>query len=184
METIAEINIKGMVCDRCIFTVRQAFLSSGYPISYISLGKVVFSLPIKKDEKAKIKVILSEYGFDLISDKQEQLLIDLKISIEEWTNGEDNIQKKTKLSDFLSNRFNRSYDALSEFFVRLEGTTIEKYFIGKRIEKVKELLVYTDKSLSEIAYATGYSSVHHLSSQFKKITGFNPSELRKLRNQK
>lgn len=175
---MTEINIKGMVCDRCIFTIRQVFQSAGYQISAISLGKVVFFKPIDANEKSHLKSLLGDLGFELISDKNERLLAEIKAVIEEWWQSGEELSKKIKLSDYLSEKLNRGYDSLSHFFAQTEGKTIERYFILRRIEKVKELLKYTNLSLTAIAFETGFSSAHHLSAQFKKTTGLNPSVLR------
>jgi AraC family transcriptional regulator len=178
---MTEINIKGMVCDRCIFTIRQVLQSAGYQIRAISLGKVVFYKPIEAEEKSHLKSLLGELGFELISDKNERLLAEIKEAIEEWRKSGEELSKKVKLSDYLSEKLNRGYDSLSHFFAHTEGKTIERYFISRRIEKVKELLKYTNLSLTEIAFETGFSSAHHLSAQFKKTTGLNPSALRALK---
>lgn len=175
---IREINIKGMVCSRCIFTIKKSFQSLGFTISNIYLGKVIFHAPVDTREKEQLRQILAELGFELIADKNEQLLAAIKTAIDERINTEAYTEDRVKLSEYLTQKFSRSYGTLSEFFTRYEGKTIEKYFIGKRIEKVKEFLVYSDLSLSEIAFRMGFSSAYHLSGQFRKITGFNPSHLR------
>ncbi len=184
METISEINIKGMVCNRCIHTIRELFKSSGYVISRIFLGKVVFEGPVDIKLKAQIRELLNNLGFELISDQKEKFLADIKSHIHAWTEQNVDGERSIKLSEYLVNEFSRNYKSISDFFIRYEGKTIEKYLIGIRIEKVKELLVYTDNSLSTIAFQTGFSSVHHLSTQFKKNTGLNPSQVREMRKMK
>ena len=184
MQTINEINIKGMVCNRCISAIEEIFSTNGFPTSSVTLGKVVFKRQVDIVKKEQLKKMLSVIGFDLISDKNERMLASLKDAIDEWLCLDESTRGNRRLSDYLSEKFGKNYDSLSEFFSRYEGKTIERYFIGKRIEKVKELLVYADLPLSEIAFKTGYSSAHHLSSQFKKVTGFNPSELRAVREEK
>ena len=184
METINEINIKGMVCNRCISAIEEIFSTNGFPTSSVTLGKVVFKRQVDGVKKGELKKILSTLGFDLISDKNERLLASMKETIDEWSHVDENSRRNRKLSDYLSEKFGKNYDSLGEFFSRYEGKTIERYFISRRIEKVKELLVYSDLPLSEIAFKTGYSSAHHLSSQFKKVTGFNPSELRAVKEER
>ena len=161
MEQFTEINIKGMVCNRCIF-----------------------AKPVDNTEKGSVKDLLSLLGFALITDKNEQLLSQIKQSIEEWLSKNGDGARTAKLSSYLSGQLGKNYDSLSEFFVTHEGNTIERYAIALRIEKVKELLVYTDLGLSEIAFKTGFSSAHHLSFQFKKTTGLNTSAYKPLRSVK
>lgn len=181
MDTVSQVNIKGMVCNRCIQTVRETLTSSEYQINGIFLGKVIFAQTLDANQRSQIRQLLAKLGFELLSDKNEQLLNDIKDTIAEWIELSGHGEKQIRLSEYLVQKFHKNYDSLSEFFSRFEGMTIEKYFIDKRIEKVKELLVYTDLSLTEIAFKTGFSSPHHLSNQFKKTTRLNPSELRQVR---
>lgn len=178
MDTFPEINIKGMVCNRCVLTIKKVLESESFPLQSIALGKVKFLNPINLIEKEKITDLLADLGFELLSNRNEALLSNLKSSIELWVESLEMDEKKINLSEYLSQNFDKSYDVLSEFFSRCEGITIEKYFIQLRINKVKKLLLSTSFSLSEIAYKTGFNSAHHLSAQFKKHTGLNPSELR------
>ena len=180
MDTFSEITIKGMVCNRCVSTIAHVLKSQGYPVETVALGKVKFKTPIDFVEKKKITNLLSDLGFELLSNKNEELLVDIKSSIEQLVESLEVDERNTKLSEYLAQHFNKSYEMLSEFFSKYEGITIEKYFIGVRIDKVKKLLLGTSYSLSEIAFITGFSSPHHLSSQFKNYTGLNPSELRRI----
>ena len=180
MDTFTEITIKGMVCNRCVSTIEQVLKSQGYPIESVALGKVKFKTPIDFMEKEKIMDLLSDLGFELLSNKNEELLADIKSTIEEWVESLEVDERNTKLSEYLAQNFNKSYEMLREFYSKCEGITIEKYFIGIRINKVKKLLLGTSYSLSEIAFITGFNSPHHLSSQFKNSTGLNPSELRRI----
>lgn len=170
-----------MVCNRCIYTIKEELLAHGYRVRQVSLGKVVFTEEIDIVKKEELKDILYQLGFELISDRNEQLLLEVKQAVKEWSGLNEFGNRSKKLSEFLSKRFLRNYDSLGEFFSKYEGLTIEKYFIRLRLEKVKELLVYSDESLSNIAFKTGFSSPHHLSAQFKSNFGYNPSELRQLR---
>ncbi|MEK6482531.1 AraC family transcriptional regulator [Catalinimonas sp. 4WD22] len=184
METITEINIKGMVCNRCISTIQDLLKEKGYAVQQITLGKVLFSKAVEIERKEEVGQLLKKLGFELISDRNEQLLENIKVAIDEWTTATENGFKPLKLSDYLAQKFSKNYDSIGEFFSRYEGRTIEQYFISKRLEKVKELLVYTDFSLSKIAFQTGFSSAYHLSAQFKKNTGMPPSALRAIRKEK
>ncbi|MBV6639185.1 MAG: helix-turn-helix transcriptional regulator [Cyclobacteriaceae bacterium] len=179
-----QVNIKGMVCNRCIYTIKKHLQEAGMFVIEIALGRVILGKPLAEDDKTKIKNILSSLGFDLISDKNEQQLSDIKSFIHQWIDAGSGRNSKENLSDSLASHFLINYDSLSMFFSRLEGKSIERYHIEKRLESVKELLVYTDWSLSEVAYNRGFSSVHHLSAQFKKVTGLNPSHFREIQAEK
>ena len=184
METSFEFNIKGMVCNRCIQAIKERLQDSGIHTSNISLGKLTFAKELANSQIEKLRSILSTLGFELLSEKKEALLSDLKSSLSELVEINSNSDESIKVSEFLSKRFNKNYDSLSEFFSVNEGTTIEQYYIQQRVEKVKELLVYTDLSLNEIAYKTGYSSPYHLSGQFKRVTGLTPSYFKSLKDEK
>ncbi|WPP51864.1 helix-turn-helix domain-containing protein [Catalinimonas niigatensis] len=184
METITEINIKGMVCNRCISTIQDLLKQNGYAVQQISLGKVLFSRSVEIEKKVEVAQLLKNLGFELISDKNELLLQAIKQAIREWISASEHGLKSLKLSNYLAQKFSKNYDSIGEFFSRYEGRTIEQYFISKRLEKVKELIVYTDLPLSEIAFQTGFSSAYHLSAQFKKNTGMPPSALRTIKKEK
>ncbi|SNT18111.1 AraC-type DNA-binding protein [Ekhidna lutea] len=175
-----QVNIKGMVCSRCIYTIRENLHKAGMFIRDISLGKVAFCKPIAEIDKVKIRSILSDLGFELISDKKEKRLEEIKAFIHTWIEEGSGKDSDLSLSESLARHFIIHYDSLSELFSQMEGKSIEKYHIEKRLEAVKELLVYTDLSLSKIAFKKGFSSVHHLSTQFKKVTGLNPSHFREI----
>ncbi|WP_421889795.1 helix-turn-helix domain-containing protein [Marinoscillum sp.] len=179
-----QINIKGMVCSRCIFTIRERLQTAGMFIRDISLGKVTFCKPIDDPQKSTVQAILSGLGFELVSDKKEKRLDEIKTFIHTWIDEGSGRNSAMTLSESLANHLMTHYDSLGELFSQMEGKSIEKYHIEKRIEVVKESLVYTDKSLSQIAYERGYSSPHHLSAQFKKVTGLNPSEVRRVKQDK
>jgi len=167
-----------MVCKRCIDTIHKTLSTAGFKLKSITLGKVIFNQELDLRLKDKIRTLISKLGFEILSNRNEVLLNNIKDSIEEWMSALEKGNRENKLSDHLVQKLNKSYDSLSEFFVQSEQLTIEKYFIEKRLDKVKEFLAYSSKSLSEIAFLTGFSSTHHLSNQFKKVIGLNPSELR------
>ena len=122
-------------------------------------------------------------GFELIDDKKSRIIEKIKNIIIELVHHQNN-DAKTNLSDVLSSQLHHDYNYLSNLFSEIEGTTIEKYFIAQKIEKVKELLVYDELSLSEIAFRLNYSSVAYLSNQFKKVTGLTPSYYKQIRDDK
>ena len=142
--------------------------------------------PIKNKNEIdlkSIKRVLVGNGFELIDDKQAKLVEDIKIAILDLINHQlKNEVEKISFSKYLTDKFYSSYQHISSVFSSKEGITIEKYYINQKIEKAKELLVYDELTLSEISYKLGYSSVQHLSNQFKKTTGFTPSEFKRLKN--
>ncbi len=178
-----DIYIKNMVCNRCILVVSEIFREAGIHDANVQMGKVSASGEIAKDKLEVIEKKLNKVGFELINDSKSRLIEQIKkLTIDFVYNHPDN--SKINFSDFLSENMNLDYNYLSSLFSSVEGTTIEKHLISLKIERVKELLVYDEKTLSEIAWEMGYSSVAHLSGQFKKVTGFTPSWFKKLGEQK
>ena len=141
-------------------------------------------LPELTDEQKKnFDAVLTSLGFELIDDKKSRIIEKIKNIIIELVHHQDN-DTKNNLSDVLISKLHHDYNYLSNLFSEIEGTTIEKYFIAQKIEKVKELLVYDELSLSEIAFRLNYSSVAYLSNQFKKVTGLTPSHFKQIREDK
>jgi AraC-like DNA-binding protein len=180
----SEILIKGMVCERCIVVIKDGITKLGHEISKISLGKLSLNTEISKDELSKIETFLRENGFELISNKQVRIVNQAKSVIDEVFSENVRYDSRLRFSTLLAEKLNLNYDSISELFSKLEGITLEKYIITKRLEKVKELLVYTDFSLTEIAYITGFSSINHLSRQFKELTGHSPSHFKAVKKTK
>jgi AraC-like DNA-binding protein len=178
-----KVHIKNMVCNRCIMVVKNELERHGLKPMSMVLGEVELDREIGEDEKSMINLRLKAMGFELIDDKKSRLISKIKSMIIDLVQNQ-NCEIKSNLSDFLSDELHHDYSYLSSLFSEIEGMTIEKYFISQRIEKVKELLVYNELSLSEIALQLNYSSVSHLSNQFKKVTGLTPSHFKKIRNQK
>lgn len=168
-----------MVCNRCILTVENILKEKEIPYNTVSLGEVDLERNLSKDEIKSVQSSLHKVGFELIESRVNKIIEDIKQTVLEYINlGLDSQNKK--LSSFITSKINYDYSYLSDLFSSVEGKTIEQYFILQRIEKVKELLVYDQLSLTEISYQTGFSSVHHLSSQFKKVTGLTPSHFKKI----
>ena len=176
------LHIKNMVCRRCIKAVEEEFIKLGLVINLIELGKVEIQNQITDSDLINIKEVLSKNGFELIDDKNSRIINQIKTIIIELIHHQKEKSEHLNFSDFLSKELGFGYSYLSKLFSSVEGTTIEKYFAHQKTEKVKELLVYDELSLSEIAFRLDYSSVQHLSSQFKRITGFSPSYFKKLKN--
>lgn len=175
--------IKNMVCNRCIMVVQNELDKLGLDVKSIKLGEIVVGHELTTDEKKKIEEVFIPLGFEVIDDKKSRIIEKVKNTIIELVHHQDN-DAKTNLSEVLSAKLNHDYNYLSNLFSEVEGTTIEKYFIAQKIEKVKELLVYDELSLSEIAFRMNYSSVAYLSNQFKKVTGLTPSHFKQIREDK
>lgn len=171
--------IKNMVCQRCIMTVENILHDLGIPFSHISMGEVHLSRKITNAEQKNIEQALNKVGFELIETRVNKIVEDIKQAVLKYVSlGMDS--QNLKLSSFITEKIPYDYSYISDLFSSVEGKTIEQFFILQRIEKVKELLVYDQLSLTEISYQTGFSSVHHLSSQFKKVTGLAPSHFKKI----
>lgn len=175
--------IKNMVCNRCIMVVQNELEKLGLTVKNIKLGEVTLEKEPAPEEKKKLEETLISLGFEVIDDKKGRIIEKIKNVIIDLVHHQDN-HAKTNLSDVLSSQLHHDYNSLSNLFSEVEGTTIEKYFIAQKIEKVKELLVYDELSLSEIAFRLNYSSVAYLSNQFKKVTGLTPSHFRQIREDK
>ncbi|MBO6524275.1 MAG: helix-turn-helix domain-containing protein [Balneolaceae bacterium] len=173
------IYIKNMVCDRCIKVVREELEQLGYPIKEIELGKVQLSKEVEVDID-KIASALEKEGFELIDDQSSKTISTIKTKIIELIHQKKQADKNQNLSTYLEKELKKSYSSLSSLFSEVEGRTIEKYAIQQRIERVKELLVYGEKTISEIAWELGYSSAQYLSNQFKSETGLSPSQFRNM----
>jgi len=171
--------IKNMVCQRCIITVENILRQNRVPYSKVILGEVELERRLTKEETDAIDADLSKVGFELIDTRVNKIIEDIKQAVLEYL-GMGMDSQNLKLSSFITKNLPYDYSYLSNLFSSVEGKTIEQYFILQRIEKVKELLVYDQLSLTEISYQTGFSSVHHLSSQFKKVTGLTPSYFKKI----
>jgi len=177
---MTELHIKNMVCPRCIKVVREELEKLEIPIAHIELGLVKINREISIELKQNVKQVLQENGFELIDDKKSQIIEQIKTLIIEKIHHSENEKQQINSSDYLAQELGHDYSYLSHLFSSVEGITIEKYIINQKIEKVKELLIYDELSLNEISYQLGYSSVQHLSNQFKKVTGLPPSQFKTL----
>lgn len=163
-----------MVCERCKMVVRSELEKLDlHPIS-VELGEVEIQENDIDTKKEDLLIHLRPLGFDLIDTKKGKIIEKIKNLIIDLVQNKNN-EIKINLSEHLSTHLFQDYNSLSNLFSEIEHTTIEKYFINQKIEKVKELLVYDQLSLSEIAHQVNYSSVGYLSNQFKKVTGLTPT---------
>lgn len=175
-----KLYIKNMVCTRCKMIVRAELEKLGLVVHSVELGEVEIEALPDASLTTGINVALEPYGFVLIDDKKSRMIDKIKTLIVDLVQ-ELNSELKVNLSDYISSHIHYEYNYISNLFSEVEGTTIEKYFIAQKIEKVKELMMYEELSLSEIAFRLHYSSVAHLSNQFKKVTGFAPSQIQRIK---
>jgi AraC family transcriptional regulator len=176
-----KLHIKNMVCNRCISVVANELQSLGLAVSHVALGEADLNGPLTPEQKAAVKERLEKQGFELLDDKKSKLIEQVKtllIVLVHYNQQEK--PEHMRYSDYLEKQVGVDYSSLSKLFSEVEGVTIEHYLISQKVERIKELLIYDELSVSEIALQLGYSSVAHLSSQFKKITGSTPSEFKKL----
>ena len=175
--------IKNMVCNRCIMVVQNELDKLGIAVKNIKLGEVTIAGKLSPEEKENVAKALVPLGFEVIDEKKSRIIEKIKNIIIDLVHHQDNALTGN-LSDILRSQLHHDYNYLSNLFSEVEGTTIEKYFIAQKIEKVKELLVYDEFSLSEIAFRLNYSSTAYLSNQFKKVTGLTPSHFKKIKEEK
>lgn len=178
-----KLYIKNMVCSRCKMVVKSVFENMGINPIRVELGEVELKNDIDESQKHELLKSLRAIGFDLIDDRKSKAIDKIKTLIIDLVQNKNN-DLKSNLSDYLSQQLHQDYNTMSNLFSEVENTTIEKYFINQKIEKVKELIIYDELSLSEIAYSLNYSSVSHLSNQFKKITGFSPTYFKSIKSVK
>ena len=169
--------IKNMVCNRCIMAVEHVLAQFHLTPLHVELGKAVVQEEPSPEVLARLRAELETLGFELLDDRRMQLIEQVRTAVVELVHYRNN-DLRVNLSDYLTERLHHEYSALSKLFSEVTGTTIEKYFIAQKIERVKELLVYDELSLGEIADLLNYSSTAHLSAQFKSVTGMTPSRFK------
>ena len=170
-----------MVCIRCQMAVKSELDKMGLHHTRIELGETEIMEELSAEQRDNLSTSLKNIGLELLDDKKNIMVEKIKTIIIELVHyNEDQI--KTNLSDYLSEKLNHNYTYLSNLFSDIKGTTIEKFYLSNKIERVKELLVYDELNLTEIAWKLHYSSVAHLSNQFKKMTGLTPSHFKNLKN--
>lgn len=179
-----KLYIKNMVCDRCKRVVAEELEQLGHMVLQVGLGEAEIAAPSDAVDMEQIRAVLHASGFELLDDRKTKLIEQVKLAIIALVHQGEEAGLQINTSDYIAEKVGVDYHYLSTLFSSFEGITIEKYLILQRIERVKELLVYNELSLKEIAYMLGYSSVAHLSNQFKKTTGLTPSHFRQLKTQK
>ena len=178
-----KLYIKNMVCNRCIMMVKSELEKFGLQPDAVHLGEVDLPREISEEEKELLDSNFRDLGFEIIDDRKTRLIESIKTCIVERIHYTEEPLKMT-FSEYLSEKFHQDYSSLSKLFSEVQGMTIEQYVITQKIEKVKELLVYDELSLSEIALQLNYSSVSHLSKQFKKVTGLTPTHFKQVKENK
>ena len=183
METV--LLIKNMVCKRCVMTVENILENAAIPFKKVTIGEIHLLADIADSKRKLLQEELEKVGFELIETYMSGLIEKIKqLTILKARNDISEKEIMMNLSGYLSTKLQYEYTHLSSLFSEVEGRTIENFFIEQRIEKAKELLVYGQKTLSEIAFELNYSSTAHLSSQFKKITGLTPSHFKSVGREK
>ena len=175
--------IKNMVCNRCVTAVRNELEQLGQTVHEVTLGEAEISRESASVDLEAIAHALKKLGFELIEDRKGRIIEQVKNEIVYLVHHSGDVLN-TNLSSLLADKLQYDYTYLSNLFSEVEGTTIEKYYIAQRIEKVKELLVYDELSLAQIADILGYSSAAYLSGQFKKVTGLTPTFYKSVKDTK
>ncbi|MET0392981.1 MAG: AraC family transcriptional regulator [Chitinophagaceae bacterium] len=178
-----KLYIKNMVCIRCKMVVKAELEKLGLHCSQVELGEAEVIGNISPEQHDRFKAALLKSGLELMDDKKSVLIQQIKNVIIALVHYSEE-PLTMKFSEFLSQKLNHDYTYLANLFSEVQGTTIEKFMIAHKIERVKELLVYDELNLTEIAYQMHYSSVAHLSTQFKKVTGLTPSYFKQLRKKR
>lgn len=174
------LQIKNMVCPRCIKVVSDELQQLGLGVKDIQLGKVELQTSVTELELQQIKTALEENGFELLGDKKSRNIEKIKILIIEGIRNGKFSAMPIKLSEYISDVIHMEYTHLSTLFSSVEGKSIERFVILQKVERIKELITYDELSVKQIADQLGYSSIQALSGQFKKETGITTSEFRKL----
>jgi AraC-like DNA-binding protein len=172
-----------MVSARCKMVVKEELKKLGLHFIVVDLGEVDIMENISGEEREQVKAALLSVGFELMDDKRAVLIERIKNVIIEMVHHTDE-PIKVNFSDYLSEKLNHDYTYLANLFSEVQGTTIEQFVISHKIERIKELIIYDELNITEIAWKMNYSSVAHLSNQFKKMTGLSPSHFKQLKTKR
>jgi len=172
-----------MVSNRCKMTVKEELTKLGLHFVIVELGEVEIMENITAEQREELKAALLASGLELMDDKRAVLVEKIKNAIIEMVHHSDeNI--KINFSDYLSEKLDHNYTYLANLFSEVRGITIEQFMIAHKVEKIKELIIYDELNITEIAWKMNYSSVAHLSNQFKKVTGLSPSHFKQLKDKR
>jgi AraC-like DNA-binding protein len=172
-----------MVSNRCKIAVKEVLKKLGLHFIVVDLGEVEIMENISETQREQVRVALHFSGLELMDDKRAVLIEKIKNIIIDMVHHSDKLIK-TNFSDFLSEKLKYDYTYLANLFSEVQGTTIEQFIISHKVERIKELIIYDELNITEIAFMMNYSSVAHLSNQFKKVTGLSPSHFRKMKDKK
>ncbi len=172
-----------MVSARCKMAVKEALKSLGLHFIVVDLGEVEVMETLSSEQREQLKIALLDSGLELMDDKRAVLIEKIKNAIVEMVHYTNELMK-VNFSEFLSEKLNHDYTYLANLFSEVQGTTIEQFIISHKIERIKELIIYGELNITEIAWKMNYSSVAHLSNQFKKVTGLSPSHFKQLKEKR
>ncbi len=172
-----------MVSARCKMAVKEALKSLGLHFIVVDLGEVEVMENLSPEQREELKIALLGSGLELMDDKRAVLIEKIKNAVVGMVHHTDEIMK-VNFSEFLSEKLNHDYTYLANLFSEVQGTTIEQFIISHKIERIKELIIYGELNITEIAWKMNYSSVAHLSNQFKKVTGLSPSHFKQLKEKR
>jgi len=172
-----------MVSNRCKIAVKEELKKLGLHFIVVDLGEVEVMENIASEQREQLRRALLDIGFELMDNKRSVLVEQIKNVVIDMVHYSDEVIK-TNFSDYLSEKLNHDYTYLANLFSEVQGTTIEKFIINHKIERIKELIIYDELNISEIAWKMNYSSVAHMSNQFKKVTGLTPSHFKQLKVKK
>ncbi len=175
--------IKHMVSYRCKMVVQAEIEKLGFQCTVLDLGIIETTEDLTEEDRENLSVNLSRYGLELLEDKKTKLVVQMKEAIRDLIFNSEEIPN-VNYSEYLSEKLNHDYTYLSNLFSEAKGITVQEFIITSKIERVKELLIHTDLSLTDISFKLNYSSVAHLSNQFKKNTGISPSHFRQSMSEK
>jgi len=178
-----KLYIKYMVSNRCKMAVKEELKKLGLHFIVVDLGEVEIMETITLEQRDKLKLSLIDSGLELMDDKRAVLIEKIKNTIIDMVHHSDEMIK-TNFSDYLSQKLNHDYTYLANLFSEVQGSTIEHFIINHKIERIKELIIYDELNITEIAWKMNYSSVAHLSNQFKKVTGLSPSHFKQLKDKR
>jgi AraC family transcriptional regulator len=176
-----KLYIKNMVCSRCVMVVKQELVDLKLQPAIVSMGEIELQKPASQKQLMQLNSRLKELGFEILDDQKQKQIEKIKnLLISKIQSGD--LEEHFSISVALTKALNKDYSYISRLFSEVEGVTIEQFFILQKTEKVKEWLAYGELNLNEISYRLGYSSLAHLSAQFKKVTGLTPSHFKKMGN--
>ncbi|MBT3422495.1 MAG: helix-turn-helix transcriptional regulator [Bacteroidetes bacterium] len=172
-----------MVSNRCKREVKEVLRKFGFHFIFVDLGEVEIMETLSVEQREQLKIALLRSGLELMDDKRAVLIEKIKNTIVEMIHHPDQLIK-TNFSNYLSEKLNYDYTYMANLFSEVQGITIEQFTIHHKIERIKELIIYDELNITQIAWEMNYSSVSHLSNQFKKITGLSPSHFKQLKNKR